>query len=827
MTTDIGRALVQLERRIAAVERQSRLASASLDDTALEVRDGNGSLRGIVGQQGDGTTAVNVVNGPPPPAPSAPIVVSVLGGVTVSWDGQFANGAVMPLDWARVEVHASPLASYTPTAETLKATVETAQGCTVVIATPDPVYVQLVARSTSGTPSDPSVTVGPVGPTAVVASDILDGIVTTVKLADDAVTQAKVAVGAIGTTEISDSAITTPKIVAGAVQTAQLDAEAVNASKIAAGAVTTAKLDALAVTANELAANAVTASKILAGSVSAQALTIGIAQSIVTKLTDTMADSSTWARVAETGTFATVTGVTDSVAGSTVLEVTGPTSIERTENIPYDSSALYRVTVRLRTTTAPTAGNPNMYVGLTGIAADGTTRVNINGANSVNSQHYIAASGLTVAVGTAWTTVTGYIQGTAATGTTTPRPDPRTPGVAHTSVRYVRPFLRVLFGATGGVMQVDQVTVETVPTGAVNSVNIVDGAVTADAIAANTITAVKLAAGSVDATALKADAITGKVITGGTINGTDINGATVTGGVVRTGSTGERVVITPTPPAPMVQRATVLMYSGAADEIGPGLMNSGVLSSRPNTVVASPATAVDSLGTPVRSTLSLSSPNPGTRKGQFILNAIAPNISVDVGYAYVDGSTATDASGASAVIIAAKDGATTPKLAQLTVTNGRVVADAEAFQIAPTASTAQSAIYVNSPTTHTGNLLRLQHNGVDEFVVDNSGNATVGGNATVTGTLTAGNIAFGQTSVTPSAAYTPTSTTVFYSVTGTTFRGFATLNSTVPGYRTPATPSMKGVTGVSVSSVTATSMMVWVNREDTTATNINWMVMSS
>jgi hypothetical protein len=35
------------------------------------------------------------------------------------------------------------------------------------------------------------------------------------------------------------------------------------------------------------------------------------------------------------------------------------------------------------------------------------------------------------------------------------------------------------------------------------------------------------------------------------------------------------------------------------------------------------------------------------------------------------------------------------------------------------------------------------------------------------------------------------------------------------------------VTGVSVSSVTATSMMVWVNRENTTATNINWMVMSS
>jgi hypothetical protein len=812
--TDIGASLAQMSKRLERLERAARLGYASLDDTALEVRDGNGSLRGIVGQQGDGTTAVNVVNGPPPPAPSAPVVVSVLGGVTVSWDGTFASGAVMPLDWARVEVHASPLAVYTPTAATLKATVETAQGCTVVIATPDPVYVQLVARSTSGTPSDPSTTVGPVGPTAVVASDVLDGIVTTVKLADDAVTQAKVAVGAIGTTEISDNAITTPKIVAGAVQTAQLDALAVNASKIAAGAVTTAKLDALAVTANELAANAVTASKILAGSVSAQALTIGIAQSIVTKLTDTMADSSTWTRVAETGTFATVTGVADSVAGSTVMQVTGPASLERTENIPYDAAALYRVTARLRTTTAPTAGNPNMYVGLNGIAADGTTRVNINGANSVNSQHYIAASALTVAVGTTWTTVTGYIQGTAATGTTTPRPDPRAPGVAHTNVRYVRPFLRVLFGATGGVMQVDQVTVETVPTGAVNSVNIVDGAVTANAIAANTITAGKLEAGSVDATALKADAITGKVITGGTINGTDINGATITGGTMQTGTTGPRVVITPTPPAPLVQRATALLYSGATDEIGPGLINSGVLSSQPNTVVSSPSTAVDSLGLPVRSNLVLSAPNPGTRKGQFTLNAITPNTSVDVGYAFVEGSAAVDANGQALVRMGAKDGATTPKTSELQVGSGLVVVLADALQVLP-AATANSGIFLNSAAGHTGNMMRLQHNGVDEFVVDNSGNATI------TGTLAAANIATGSVTITPSAANTPTSVSVSgLAVQGTTRRAFVSIADPAPG----STTTTNGVTGVGFSNLTSAGLTIWATRQNTTPVTVHWMI---
>ncbi|MFG2540685.1 hypothetical protein ACGFU4_36145 [Streptomyces sp. NPDC048511] len=270
--TDIGVTLAQLQKRIDRLERASRLSSASLDDTALEVRDGAGSLRGVFGQQGDGTTAALVVNGPPPPQPSAPIVASVLGGVTASWDGLFVDGQVLPLDWSRTEVHASTTSGFIPAPATLRSTIETAQGATVVIPTDDPVYVRLVARSTSGTPSDPSVEVGPYGPAPVVATDILDGIVTTLKLADDAVTAAKVATGAIGSTEIADNAVTTPKIIAGAVQTAQLDALAVNASKIAAGAVTTAKLDALAVTADKVDANAITVGKLAAGSVDATAL---------------------------------------------------------------------------------------------------------------------------------------------------------------------------------------------------------------------------------------------------------------------------------------------------------------------------------------------------------------------------------------------------------------------------------------------------------------------------------------------------------------------------------------------------------------------------
>ncbi|MGW5529377.1 hypothetical protein ACWESE_20750, partial [Streptomyces xanthochromogenes] len=256
---DIGRKIHQLEQKLAQQERASRLASASLDNTALEVRDGDGGLRAIVGQQGDGTTAVNVVNGPPPPAPSAPIVASVLGGITVSWDGAFADGAVIPLDWSRIEVHASPLTGFTPMAATLQSTIETAQGATVVVPTSGPLYVRLLARNTSGTASAPTAQVGPLGPTPVVASDVLDGIITTVKLADDAVTTAKVATGAIDSTALAAAAVTAGKIAADAVTSTEIASGAVTNTEIADGAISTPKLTANVVTANELNASAVTA----------------------------------------------------------------------------------------------------------------------------------------------------------------------------------------------------------------------------------------------------------------------------------------------------------------------------------------------------------------------------------------------------------------------------------------------------------------------------------------------------------------------------------------------------------------------------------------
>ncbi|TXS55237.1 hypothetical protein [Streptomyces sp. t39] len=87
----------------------------------------------------------------------------------------------------------------------------------------------------------------------------------------------------------------------------------------------------------------------------------------------------------------------------------------------------------------------------------------------------------------------------------------------------------------------------------------------------------------------------------------------------------------------------------------------------------------------------------------------------------------------------------------------------------------------------------------------------------VGGVLTAGSIAVGTTTVTPSAANIPTS----FMVTGLNVRG-----SNLRAYVTAATavPGGAGVTGVGATNVTSGGFTLWVTRANTTATALYWMV---
>ncbi|MFE7129327.1 hypothetical protein ACFVIM_00510 [Streptomyces sp. NPDC057638] len=191
--------LAQVERRLDRASRTAQLAYSSIENGAIEVHDDAGQLTGIIGVQPDGTTGVNIVNGPPPPRPTAPLVTSVLGGIGVRWDGTWADALAAPLDIARVEIHTAPTSSFVPGRGTLRTTMESPQGGTTVISTraSTPLFVRLVARTTSGAAGEPSNVVGPVGPALVAGSDLAAASVTTGKLAAGAVETAHISIGAI------------------------------------------------------------------------------------------------------------------------------------------------------------------------------------------------------------------------------------------------------------------------------------------------------------------------------------------------------------------------------------------------------------------------------------------------------------------------------------------------------------------------------------------------------------------------------------------------------------------------------------------------------
>ncbi|MFE7395185.1 hypothetical protein [Streptomyces sp. NPDC057557] len=271
--------LARLAARVALLERQvnrnsrtATLAYSSIEGGAIQVHDDDGRLTGIVGVQADGTTGVVVVNGAPPPSPSTPAATSVLGGISVRWEGTFVDAVAAPLDFARVEVHAATVDGFVPGPETLRTTMESPRGGEAKIVTGEPVYVRLVARNTSGTVGAPSEQSGPVGPATVVAEAVLNGIVDELALAVNAVSEANLQPGSVGSTAIAAGAVTTPHMVAGSINGDRIVARSITGEQIRALSVTAAELAANSVTALQLAAGIVDATHIKAGSINARAL---------------------------------------------------------------------------------------------------------------------------------------------------------------------------------------------------------------------------------------------------------------------------------------------------------------------------------------------------------------------------------------------------------------------------------------------------------------------------------------------------------------------------------------------------------------------------
>lgn len=119
--------------------------------------------------------------------------------------------------------------------------------------------------------------------------------------------------------------------------------------------------------------------------------------------------------------------------------------------IPYKANTLYKMTVRIRRT----AGSGTVYVGMAGVAADGTTWVNTAGSNTATSnQHYFVASHINPP--TTFTIYTGYLLGWGS-------PNGGVSGGfyrAHADVRYIRPLIIVNYSNAAGTNDIDFVEIE-------------------------------------------------------------------------------------------------------------------------------------------------------------------------------------------------------------------------------------------------------------------------------------------------------------------------------------------------------------------------------
>lgn len=152
--------LTRLERDLRELRASKPLEHSSIDGGALTVRDQAGNVRAVIGNQNDGTVAVVSVAGPVPPTPTDPVVTAELAALGVTWDGEFVGGVAAPADWLRCEIHVGAAADFTPDQTTLRQTIETAAGATVLV----PLgytewFIKLRSMSTSGVPSAPTTAV--------------------------------------------------------------------------------------------------------------------------------------------------------------------------------------------------------------------------------------------------------------------------------------------------------------------------------------------------------------------------------------------------------------------------------------------------------------------------------------------------------------------------------------------------------------------------------------------------------------------------------------------------------------------------------------------
>lgn len=285
--------LVSMRKDINGIQRTIRsgdLGNSALMGAAIPVFDEDGTIRGEIGIVGDSFLA-QAHNGNTPSVPNTPVLEPFPVGINIKSTG-FTTPT--PNDTIHVEIYRLTASDQAWDHTTFIGTIPVSGGdYPDAPLDPGTYYYGFLGVNSSDRAAGTGVrehTSGKSGlasasPNQVVADDILDGIVTTVKLADNAATQAKIAAGAIGTAQFQGQSVTTAslangavdasKILAGAVGPNAIATDAIQADHISAGAIGTSELAANSVVAGKIAADSITSGHIVAGAIQANEIAAG------------------------------------------------------------------------------------------------------------------------------------------------------------------------------------------------------------------------------------------------------------------------------------------------------------------------------------------------------------------------------------------------------------------------------------------------------------------------------------------------------------------------------------------------------------------------